>query len=162
MKLFTVDKRRKISEWTWQTLPKRAFCKVLAVLKTISFLCNINCLLFNFFVWYLASVWQGQLMTSLQTSTNVLSTANVLVTTIKALEKITLPYKNKTKKRRLHVAPLKETLSKLMIFFSSKTLALENILTVFLHCNLIWLLLFFLKRIYMEFSIFLWKNEKKW
>ena len=70
-------------------------------------------------------------MTSLQTSTNVLSTANVLVTTIKALEKITYSYKNKTKKRGLHVAPLKETLSKLMIFFSSKTLALENILTVF-------------------------------
>ena len=88
-------------------------------------------------------------MTSLQTSTNVLSTANVLVTTIKVLEKITHSYKNKTKKRRLRIAPLNETLPKLMIFFSSKTLALENILAVFLHCNLIWLLLFFLKRIYM-------------
>ena len=49
-KLFTVDKRRKISGWTWQTLPKTAFCKVLAVLKTISFLCNIKCLLFKFFL----------------------------------------------------------------------------------------------------------------
>ena len=88
-------------------------------------------------------------MTSLQTSTNVLSTANVLVTTIKVLEKITHSYKNKTKKRRLRIAPLNETLPKLMIFFSSKTLEVENILTVFLPCNLIWLLLFFLKRIYM-------------
>ena len=119
---------------------KTAVCKVLAVLKTISFLCNIKCLLFKFFL-------SG--MTSLQTSTNVLSTAKVLVTTIKVLEKITHSYKNKTKKRRLRIAPLNETLPKLMIFFSSKTLALENILTVFLHCNLIWLLLFFLKRIYM-------------
>ena len=56
-------------------------------------------------------------MTSLQTSTNVLSTANVLVTTIKVLEKITHSYKNKTKKRRLRIAPLNETLPKLMIFF---------------------------------------------
>ena len=56
-------------------------------------------------------------MTSLQTSTNVLSTANVLVTTIKILEKITHSYKNKTKKRRLRIAPLNETLPKLMIFF---------------------------------------------
>ena len=44
--------------------------------------------------------------------------ANVLVTTIKALEKITHSYKNKTKKRRLGIAPLKETLyqKKKMIF----------------------------------------------
>ena len=76
----------KSSGWTWQTLPKTVFCKVIAVLKTFSF--HIKCLLFmTFFVWYLASVWQGQLMTSLETSTNALYTANVLVTTIKALEK---------------------------------------------------------------------------
>ena len=50
------------------------------------------------------------------------SYANVLVTTIKALENITHSYKNKTKKRPLGIAPLKETLPKLMIFFSSKTL----------------------------------------
>ena len=28
---------RKISGWTWQTLPKTVFCKVIAVLETISF-----------------------------------------------------------------------------------------------------------------------------
>ena len=50
------------------------------------------------------------------------SYANVSVTTIKALEKITHSYKNETKKRRLGIAPLKETLPKLMIFFSSKPL----------------------------------------
>ena len=33
---------RKISGWIWPTLPKTAFFKVLAVLKTISFLCNIK------------------------------------------------------------------------------------------------------------------------
>ena len=54
-------------------------------------------------------MWQDQLMTSLET--------NVLVTTINALENITHSYKNKTKKRRLGIAPLKETLPKLMIFF---------------------------------------------
>ena len=41
----------------------------------------------TFFVWYLAAVWEGQLMTSLETSTNAIYTANVLVITIKALEK---------------------------------------------------------------------------
>ena len=46
VKLFTVGKLRKISGWTWQTLPKTVFCKVIAVLETISFLCNIKCLLF--------------------------------------------------------------------------------------------------------------------
>ena len=50
------------------------------------------------------------------------SYANVLVTTIKALENTTHSYKNKTKKRPLGIAPLKETLPKLMIFFSSKPL----------------------------------------
>ena len=40
----------------------------------------------TFFVWYLAAVWEGQLMTSLETSTNAIYTANVLVTAIKALE----------------------------------------------------------------------------
>ena len=56
-------------------LPKAMSCKVIAVLKTFSFLSNIKCLLFmTFFVWYLASVWQGQLMTSLETSTNALYT----------------------------------------------------------------------------------------
>ena len=57
--------------------------------------------------------------------------ANALVTTIKAPEKITHSYKNKTKKRRLRIAPLKETLPKLTIFLISKTLVLENIFTVF-------------------------------
>ena len=56
-------------------LPKAMSCKVIAVLKTFSFLSNIKCLSFmTFFVWYLASVWQGQLMTSLETSTNALYT----------------------------------------------------------------------------------------
>ena len=56
-------------------LPKAVSCKVIAVLKTFSFLSNIKCLLFmTFFVWYLASVWQGQLMTRLETSTNALYT----------------------------------------------------------------------------------------
>ena len=50
------------------------------------------------------------------------SYANVLVTTLKALENITHSYKNKTKKRPLGIAPLKETLPKLMIFFSSNPL----------------------------------------
>ena len=77
-----------VSGWTWQTLPKAVSCKVIAVLKTFSFLSNIKCLLsITFFVWYLAAVWEGQLMTSLETSTNAIYTANVLVTTIKALEK---------------------------------------------------------------------------
>ena len=77
-----------VSGWTWQTLPKAVSCKVIAVLKTFSFLSNIKCLLsMTFFVWYLAAVWEGQLMTSLETSTNAIYTANVLVTTIKALEK---------------------------------------------------------------------------
>ena len=57
-------------------------------------------------------------MTSLQTSTNVLSRANVLVTTIKVLEKITHSYKNKTKKRRLRIAPLyKGDVTKINDFF---------------------------------------------
>ena len=77
-----------VSWWTWQTLPKAVSCEVIAVLKTFSFLSNIKCLLsMTFFVWYLAAVWEGQLMTSLETSTNAIYTANVLVTTIKALEK---------------------------------------------------------------------------
>ena len=67
--------------------PKAVSCKVIAVLKTFSFLGNIKCLLsMTFFVWYLAAVWEGQLMTSLETSTNAIYTANVLVTAIKALE----------------------------------------------------------------------------
>ena len=77
-----------VSWWTWQTLPKAVSCEVIAVLKTFSFLSNIKCLLsMTFFVWYLAAVWEGQLMTRLETSTNAIYTANVLVTTIKALEK---------------------------------------------------------------------------
>ena len=64
-----------VSGWTWQTLPKAVSCKVIAVLKTFSFLSNIKCLLsMTFFVWYLAAVWEGQLMTSLETSTNALHT----------------------------------------------------------------------------------------
>ena len=75
-----------VSWWTWQTLPKAVSCEVIAVLKTFSFLSNIKCLLsITFFVWYLAAVWEGQLMTSLETSTNAIYTANVLVTAIKAL-----------------------------------------------------------------------------
>ena len=77
-----------VSWWTWQTLPKAVSCEVIAVLKTFSFLNNIKCLLsMTFFVWYFAAVWEGQLMTRLETSTNAIYTANVLVTTIKALEK---------------------------------------------------------------------------
>ena len=77
-----------VSGWTWQTLPKAVSCEVMAILKTFSFLSNIKCLLsMTFFVWYLAAVWEGQLMTSLETSTNAIYTANVLVITIKALEK---------------------------------------------------------------------------
>ena len=42
-----------VSGWTWQTLPKAVSCKVIAVLKTFSFLSNIKCLLsMTFFVWY--------------------------------------------------------------------------------------------------------------
>ena len=77
-----------VSWWTWQTLPKAVSREVIAVLKTFSFLSNIKCLLsMTFFVWYLAAVCEGQLMISLETSTNAIYTANVLVTTIKALEK---------------------------------------------------------------------------
>ena len=77
-----------VNWWTWQTLPKAVSCEVIAVLKTFSFLNNIKCLLsMTFFVWYFAAVWEGQLMTRLETSTNAIYTANVLVTTIKALEK---------------------------------------------------------------------------
>ena len=52
------------------------------------------------------------------------SNANVLVTTIKALEKIKHFYKNKTKKRFLGIAPLKETVVTKInnLFISSKTL----------------------------------------
>ena len=71
----TVGKLRKISGWTWQTLPKTVFCKVIAVLKNHQFICNIKCFLFmTFFVWYVCSVRLGQLMTSLETSTNALYT----------------------------------------------------------------------------------------
>jgi len=59
-----------------KTVPKTVFCKVIAVLKTISFLYNMKCLLFmTFFVCYVALVlWQDQLMTSLETSSNALYT----------------------------------------------------------------------------------------
>ena len=68
-------KLRKIGGWTWQTLPKAVSCKVIAVLKTFSFLSNIKCLcLWLSLSGTLLSVWQGQLMTSLETSTNALYT----------------------------------------------------------------------------------------
>ena len=68
----------------------------------------------TFFVWYLASVWQAQLMTSLETSTNALYTQTYwLLGLLCSMEKITHSYKNETKKKcRLGIAPLKETLPK--------------------------------------------------
>ena len=86
----------------------------------------------TFFVWYLAAVWEGQLMTSLETSTNAIYTANVLVITIKALEKITHSYKNKTLKTSPGYCPLKGDVTKIDDFFQLQdSLALENIFTVF-------------------------------
>ena len=66
----------------------------------------------TFFVWYLASVWQGQLMTSLETSTNALYTPTYWLLRLRLWKKITHSYKNKTKKNRMGIAPLKETLPK--------------------------------------------------
>ena len=116
-------KLRKISGWTCQTLPRTVFSKVIAVPKTFSFLSNIKCLLsITFFAWYLAAVWEGQLMTSLETSTNALHSPTYWLLRLRLWKKIIHSYKNKTKKRRLGIAPLKETLPKLMIFLISKTL----------------------------------------
>ena len=93
---------------------KTVFCKVIVVLKTFYFLSSVKCLLFmTFFVWYLASVCQGQLRAKSLNLNQCNLYANVLVTTIKTLEKITHSYKLKQeKKHRLGIAPLKETLPK--------------------------------------------------
>ena len=60
----------------------------------------------TFFVWYLALVWQAQLMTSLETSTNALYTQTYwLLGLLCSMEKITHSYKNETKKNVAWVLP---------------------------------------------------------
>ena len=74
----------------------------------------MKCLLFmTFFVCYVALVlWQDQLMTSLETSSNALYTPPYWLLRLRLWKKITHSYKNKTKKNRMGIAPLKETLPK--------------------------------------------------
>ena len=107
-----------VSGWTWQTLPKAVSCKVIAVLKTFSFLSNIKCLLsMTFFVWYLAAVWEGQLMTSLETSTNAFHTATYCLLRLRLWKKITHSHKNKTLKTSPGYCPLKGDVTKIDDFF---------------------------------------------
>ena len=128
-------------------------CKVIAVLKTFSFLSNIKCLSFmTFFVWYLASVWQGQLMTSLETSTNALYTQTYwLLGLLCSMEKITHSYKNETKKKMSPgYCPLKGDVNKINnLFLAPRLFGVKKYLYSIFHCNLIWLyirLYFFLNK----------------
>ena len=93
---------------------KTVFCKVIAVLKTFYVLSSVKCLLFmTFFVWYLASVCQGQLRAKSLNLNECNLYANVLVTTIKTLEKITHSYKLKQdKKTSSGYCPLKGDVTK--------------------------------------------------
>ena len=117
VKLFTVGKLRKISGWAWQTLPETAFCKVIAVLKTIRFFDAI----LNFCYLNFCPVRRSSLAGPINDKTWNLNQctlyANVLVTTIKALEKITHSHKTKTNKTSPGYCPLKGGVTKINDFF---------------------------------------------
>ena len=77
-------------------------------------------------------MWQGQLMTSLETSTNALHTPTYCLLRLRLWKKITHSYKNKTLKTSPGYCPLKGDVIKIDDFFQLQdSLALENIFTVF-------------------------------
>ena len=134
-------------------LPKAMSCKVIAVLKTFSFLSNIKCLcLWLSLSGTLLSVWQGQLMTSLETSTNVLYTQTYwLLGLLCSMEKITHSYKNEKKKKMSPgYCPLKGDVNKINnLFLAPRLFGVKKYLYSIFHCNLIWLyirLYFFLNK----------------
>ena len=99
-----------------------------------------KCFLFmTFFVRYVASVRLGQLMTSLETSTNALYTPTYRLLRLTISGKTNILRKTRWRKRPLDIYLLKETLPELMIsFFSSRLSNIENIL-VFCTANKVWL-----------------------
>ena len=77
-------------------------------------------------------MWQGQLMTSLETSTNALHTPTYCLLRLRLWKKITHSYKNKTLKTSPGYCPLEGDVTKIDDFFQLQdSLALENIFTVF-------------------------------
>ena len=139
VKLFTVGKLRKSSGWTWQTLPKTVFCKVIAVPKTTSVFMQYYMFAIRDFLCLIRRYnVAGPINDKSWNLNQCTSYAKVLVTTLKALENITHSYKNKTKKRRLGIAPLIDY-QNWWFFLAPSLFGVRKYLYSFLHCNLIWL-----------------------
>ena len=132
----TVGRLRKISGWTWQTLPKTVFCKVIAVLKNHQFICNIvSVFIYDFLCPVRRFSQAGPINDKSWTSTNALYTPTYWLLRLTISGKTNILRKTRWRKRHLHIYLLKETLPKLMIsFFSSKTLWRWKYLS-FLRCK---------------------------
>ena len=125
-----------------KTVLKTVFCKVIAVLKNLLFFKEYEMFVFYDFLCLVPRFSLSGPINDKSLNLNQCTLyENVLVTTIKALEKITHSYKNKTKNHRLGITPLKETLPKKMTFFflPPRLFGVTKYLYSFMHCNLIWL-----------------------